>query len=81
MSNRAATLGCSGYFLGCLWPCLTRAKEAKHTESDWAAGFIRGVFAVSASVWDVFAGDISMEGVSAWGICIGTRLSSTGPWL
>lgn len=76
MSDGATTLAYSGYFLGCLRPCLTKAKDAKVTESDSATGSIDITSAGGTSIW----------GVSAWvastgGNCMGVRLSGIDSWL
>ena len=54
MSDRAAKLACSGCFLDCLDPCLTRTKDAKGAKG-----------AESTS-----AGDISINDTSAEGTCV-----------
>ena len=49
-------LACSEYFLGCLRPCLTKAKEVKGAEDDLTA---------DASIWGVSAKDTSAWGTSS----------------
>lgn len=57
ISDKTAVLSCSGCFLACLRPCLTRVKDIKG---------IKGV--ESSSVEDIFIGDISIGIVFEWEI-------------
>lgn len=71
MSDEAAIFACSGYFLGCLRPHLTEARETKVAEGDWAAGFIGGVFAGDVS------GNILAGGDFIWNICSSVKSFGT----
>ena len=81
MSDRAAMLACSGYFLGCPRPCLTRAREAKIAEGDLVAGSIRVISARDVSVWGVSGGPVSARNASARDICVDAKLFSISSWL
>ena len=50
MSDKAGTLAYSAYFLNCLWPHLTKAREANIAEVDLAASFIEDTSAGNTSV-------------------------------
>ena len=60
MSDEAAMLAYSGYFLGRPRPCLTGAREAKVAEGDLAAGSIGVVSAGDVSVWGVSGRPVSV---------------------
>ena len=62
MSDTIIMLTYSGYFLGCLRPCLTRVRSAKTI-------FIKSVFAKNTFIEDVFENifvNIRLFGVSYW---------------
>lgn len=51
ISNKTAMLiAYSGYFLGCLRLCLTRAGKSKVTKADLATYFMKDIFARDVSV-------------------------------
>ena len=76
MSNGAAKLACSGYFLGRPRSCLTKAKEAKVAKGDLAMGSIGVISARDICVWDVSGGLVSAAGLSAGGTCVDAGVSS-----
>ena len=62
MSNGATMLACSGYFLGCPQPRLTRASKSKGAEGDLALDvFIKGISTGGAIVWSVSTRGTSTE--------------------
>lgn len=72
ISDEAATLACSKYFLGCPRPHLTKAKEAKIAEGNLATYFIGGISAGVPFIWGFFAEDASVGGAF-----VGARLCDT----
>ena len=80
MSDGAAILTCSEYFLNCPGLRLTGAREAKGVKSDWAAISIRSIFAKSALIWGVFTEAVSMGGIFVWDTYESARLSDIGSW-
>ena len=78
MFDGVAILAYPRYFLGRLWPRLTRAREAKVAKGDLAAGFIEIISAEDVLVWGIYRGPIPMEGASAEYICVNAGSSSIG---
>lgn len=64
------------YFLGHLWPSLTKAKEAKIPKGDLALDFIINVSAIGIFVWDIFTKVVSIRGHSIWGAYVSIELSN-----
>lgn len=80
MSDIAAMLTCSGYFLGRLRPYLTGAREVEGAEGDWAIGFIEDISAGGAPVWGISAGTVFTRYAFAWDTYVGTKLFNTDFW-
>lgn len=71
MFDRAAMLACSKYLLDCLWPCLTKTRDAKSANTS-----IGGMSAGSASIWRIPADNISFICAELFDTrCSGYRLS------
>lgn len=81
MSNGAAMLACSEFFLDCPRLYLTTIREAKNAEDDLATGSIKVIFVENISIWGVFWRLVSVESVFAKSTYIDTGLSGTGSWL
>lgn len=71
-------LACFRYFLGYPRPCLTRTREVKVAEGDLAMCSIGGIFAGDISVWGVSVEAVSVGVASAGDTYVGAGLSSIG---
>lgn len=71
ISNCIAILTYFRYFMGCLWLCLTGAKDAKGVD-------VMGAYIGSFSFGETFARVFSIAGISIVGTCIGVAIKPFG---
>lgn len=63
--NGVAILAYSKYFLGCLQPCLTGARETKLAEDDLAACSIKGISTGDVFIWSIYI-NAGLSNINSW---------------